>query len=307
MHALFSLLKRDPSFGLTAGFQLALLVVGALGPRAHAKTSFFWSFILIALLAMGAWWIAIARARSLQGLPVSAIQSAAQGYVKLAGLGAPLLGQVLPVMNGRSVVWYRIETYERRYAGGGKVRWVYTGSEEILAPFMLQDSSGHCLVSNERAEVLADCVEEEIEGDTCWRTQCIYADQAIYVLGSFRSKQPLFAQAEKKQRLQTLLANWKKSHQKLLTDFDRNQDGEIDLQEWEQVQQATASDVERQESRLAGLGPQHRIGRDPKSTRLFLISDCLPRKLAMRYRWWGAFHGAVFLLALAGLAYLGRH
>ena len=85
--------------------------------------------------------------------------------------------------------------------------------------------------------------------------------------------------------------------------FDLDGNGELDLAEWELARAEARREVERQRHAVAAAAEVHLV-RAPSDTRLYLISDLAPDRVARRYRGWAAFHLAAFLAATAGCAWL---
>ena len=300
MHSLISLVKREPSLGLTVLFQLFVLTVGSLGTRLQIHHGFLWILTIVGISGLIAWWIATSRKMQIQNTPLSSISSAAQGYVKLAGYGVTAPGFKLVKVDSKPAVWHRIET-DQRIEGEDYV-WDNIGSEEFSSPFLLQDETSQCFVNIDKAEKLGDYEETE-DADLRYRSWTIYADQTIYVMGNFSSKIRCIVQDEKKKKLQELLKLWKKNPAKLLQRFDANQDGQISLHEWENVQKAANAEIEQQQTELSQEPAKHRIDKG-QSGKIFLVSSYTPEKLIRYYQLWSYYHGAVFLITLTGIGFL---
>ena len=97
----------------------------------------------------------------------------------------------------------------------------------------------------------------------------------------------------------SLLAAWKKKQPELLKRFDLNQDGALDLKEWELARRQAIREVEAQHREIRMQDGTH-VLRAPADGRLLLISNYLPAKLRLNYLLWAWAHAAVFVGAGGG-------
>jgi hypothetical protein len=88
----------------------------------------------------------------------------------------------------------------------------------------------------------------------------------------------------------------------LLARFDRNHDGTIDLDEWEQARSAARAEVEMNYREMQAA-PELSGVRAPGDGRPYLISDMSQRELARRYQLWILVHLAIFIAAMAALGW----
>jgi hypothetical protein len=79
-------------------------------------------------------------------------------------------------------------------------------------------------------------------------------------------------QALREDRIKGKLRKWKADHATLLQKFDRNRDGQIDLDEWEAVRQTTSQEVRREELQ-EDQQPIHTLSDTQSSSRPLLISS----------------------------------
>lgn len=218
------------------------------------------------------------RYRLIVDTPTSSLSSGAQGYVELQGVAALPEGEAsrglphLPV-----TVWLP----------------GYVEDE----PFVLDDGQGRCLLYPRQAEIVTR------PGDThfSW-LKAIYPGQTLYVLGELRTQRVGNQAVDRRERLATVLANWKHDRQQLLQNFDANGNGQIDADEWQQVRQAAerwvADDIREQQR-----APATHVMDGTQAGQLFLITNIPPDELARRYRWAAFLHLAVWLTTLACLHY----
>lgn len=276
--------------------------------------------IAIALIVMVSQW---RRARLIEDTPTSRIRSAPQGYVELSGFARADAeadeSTLLAPLTRIPCVWYRyrIERYER---GGKNSRWntIESGSSERW--FALDDGSGRCHVDPRGAEVTPknrdqwkgqsktpiasgrahmsplDSVFGNFEklgekfsislGDseyryTEWR---IHADEFVYALGDFSTLHAPGTAQRTQVAMKDLLNQWKQNRDELLARFDRNGDGEIDLQEWEQARHAAEREA-RANTLSAPAAPAISVlSRPAHRDKPFLIATSDPERLARRHR-----------------------
>lgn len=281
---------------LVSGGYLLLLFAGA-----ESETASGWRYSLgaTAALALVAWLMALRRARAVDDTPTSSVASAAQGYVELLGQGAPLAGApLLSPLDGRPCLWYRYKVERLR-----DNKWETERSGESTDSFMLDDRGGRCVVDPEGAEILPRGSESWREGDYRYTQSTLIAGESIYVLGEFRTWSGDALALDVREDVKQLLAEWKKDMPRLLARFDLDADGTLDLREWQLARSQARREVERNHRELRAAPDTHMIGR-PADGRLFLISSLPPERLARRFRYWSYAHAAIFLAALAGVAYL---
>ena len=124
----------------------------------------------------------------------------------------------------------------------------------------------------------------------------------VYVLGDFRTLSREPSAVDKESDISALLTEWKHNHGALLARFDRNHDGTIDLDEWEQVRNAARAEVEKNYREMQAA-PELSGVQAPNDGRPYLISNMSQRALADIYRLWISVHLAIFVAAMAGLGW----
>lgn len=280
---------------LASGGYLMLLLVGI-----QLESAIAWQVCAgaTALLALVAWIMALRRARAIADTPTSTIASAAQGYVELYGRGVPIGGTplVTPFL-GLTCLWYRYKI-ERKQDD----KWVVESHGESSDSFLVDDGSGTCLVDPEGAEILPRSSETWQKGDHRYTQAVLFPGEPIYALGHFRTLSGAGEVFDLNEDVKHLLAEWKKDLPQLLERFDLDQDGTIDLREWQLARSQARREVTRNHRELRAAPDTHLLGRPPDG-RLFLISSLPPAKLRLRYARWAVAHLVFFFAALAVLVH----
>lgn len=205
--------------------------------------------------------------RRLKNLPTSKIRSAIQGYVELKGQGVLDTPLIAPLTEQRCVWWrYKIENLQ---GSGDKKRWVTIDKAESQTHFILEDNTGRCFISPNKA-IIYPLTTRKWKGNTPrpnlsskgflssgssseYRYQecVILAGFPLYVIGAYHTVNP-------QQNLPdagSLIRQWKADYQALLNKYDTNDDGEIDLDEWQAVLRDADIEIEKQYAKTDGQKP----------------------------------------------------
>jgi hypothetical protein len=165
---------------------------------------------------------------------------------------------------------------------------------------MLDDGTGECIVQPAGAEILAG-ESTTWYGSTPWPTQPpgarlvrssghqyryfeerIYELEQLCVLGQFATH-TTDSSHDLKAETAALLAEWKQDQAGLAERFDRDRDGRVSMNEWEQArEEARRTVAERQIERPVQAALN--VVRRPESGQLFLIAAFPGGDLAKRYR-----------------------
>lgn len=268
----------------------------------------FWIISAITLLlclagAATAVWM-LTRVRQIQDTPTSKIRSAAQGYVELEGLALQLPGEpVVSPLSGQPCAWWQYSIEEKRssYSNGRRTTtWttIETATSDDL--FELRDDTGSCVVDPEGAHVIPNQslswyghtrrpVDRPASsrligiGKFRYREKIIKPGSALYTLGWFRTEGGLAHNFNEREALRDLLAEWKRDEASLLRRFDQDGDGQIDLQEWEQVRAAALEKVRASHLQRAADPDIHVLCRPPRRMR-YILSTLPQDKLISRSR-----------------------
>ena len=280
---------------LLGGAQLLLLVIGMLTPGPAAWPI---SLTLIASISLAAWIGLYRRLRVVEDTPTSNIASAAQGYVEFSGRceHTPDAPTFAPYSH-LPCVWcrYLMEVHTDK-------KWLPCEQGETDASFLLADATGRCAVDPAGAEVVTNEKETWVQGDYRYTEWRILQHHSVYVLGDFRTLAHQPSVADMESDVSALLGEWKRDRPALLARYDRNRDGTIDLDEWEQARLAARAEVEKNYREMQAA-PELSVVRAPTDGRKFLISNLSQRELLRMYRRWIGVHLTIFIAAMAGLGW----
>ncbi len=258
------------------------------------------------------------RYRMIADTPTSRIRSAHQGYVELEGEGRLMQGQpIISPLSKKKCLWYKfkIEERVREYDIGpsnmhalSKTSWetVNSGTSDNL--FLLIDETGTCVVDPEDATVTPSFsktwygereyqVTDITSADGILgllkvgnRNKYRFTEQRIdigdylYVLGRFNSIGGRRENFDKKAEVRDLLAKWKKMPDLIRARFDENDDGEIDMHEWQKVVEAAEQRVDKDLTERLVDQEIHTISKPIDSRRPFIISVENQEDIIRKYR-----------------------
>lgn len=278
---------------------IAQAALALLAYAAHTRTILLMALSLLACVSVIAWWVARRRVQAVDDTPTSKVASAAQGYVELCGRAEPFGDTpTISPYTGLPCVWYRYRI-ERRDADN---RWAHVNSESSDRCFRLVDETGACVVDPAGAEVLTTRAETWVRDGYRYTEQLLLAKDRLYAIGAFSSGSNATLEQDAQAAAGALLAVWKADRPQLLARFDANQDGTIDLAEWEVARGEARREALAQRTGIAvRLGP-HRIGK-PKDGRPYILSNLKPEALSQRWTRLAWLHLAIGLGAAAAITW----
>ena len=212
------------------------------------------AFVIAAVVA----YRSLTHKRLIEDTPTSRLRSVSQGFVELQGIAGVFEGE--PIVSPVSRVaccWYRYSVQERRGNSlKNEDRWYTIESETSTAIFKLDDGTGICGIDPEGARVTPSLkkvwysnerhpwYEAATSGLAGWLGQKRYrfteerieVGAELYALGHLTTHggaAPSLAESDVAQ----ILREWKADKAQLLARYDRNGNGEIDMDEWEQARQ----------------------------------------------------------------------
>ncbi|MCU7842405.1 MAG: E3 ubiquitin ligase family protein [Candidatus Thiodiazotropha sp. (ex Monitilora ramsayi)] len=275
----------------------------------------FWSALLAlsAVLSLYYSFRNLHRARLIEDTPTSRIRSAHQGYVELIGEAAIMKGErILSPLSSTSCCWWRYKVERKNDKGWRTQR---SGVSDSL--FLLRDETGECIIDPEDAQVSPSekniwygpnatpgagpdrgmgtnqsnfrvmgvniSVHNTFGGDYRYTEETIMPGDPLYAIGLFKSVGEIDRQAMRDEMIKGRLRQWKTDHAALLEKFDRNRDGQIDLDEWEGVRRAATREVVR-EQMLEDQQSIHTLSGTESSRRPLLISTKEEFDIVRRFR-----------------------
>jgi hypothetical protein len=284
---------------MSAGY-LGMLVIGLHLDTLSGRVVCLGLLTGLAVLAAAS---AYRRAHAIANIATSRIGSAAQGYVEVVGRASVAPDELIASpISGLACIWFRCRVYTR---DGGGDDWRLTSSTTSSATFEITDGSGSCRVDPDHAEVISPerrtthaVGEKRVE-------ELLFGGVRIYVLGEFSTRSGAGLALNEREDVGVLLAEWKRDPVELHRRFDRNGDGQIDMQEWEAARREAAQAVALQHRELRNHADLH-VMHAPRDGRMFLISPLSPQKLRRRYLRWSLAHlGAALVAGVLCVAWRG--
>jgi hypothetical protein len=299
---------RDENFGMilsfqkgygqfiTSGSQLALL---SICMKTESREGWLACLTLMALISLFAWMSTMRRRQAITNMPTSRIASAAQGYVRLFGVGLPIDGPPLLSRKTRQpCLWYRYRKDEKTNKG-----WTTVESKESEVSFIIDDGSGRCVIDVEGAEILSWHKETWMQENYRHTEWTLEIDDKIYALGEFRTLGGGSVDLDARQDLSELLAEWKKDNKTLLGRFDLDGDGKLNETEWGLARQAARREVSKMHIEARNESDVNTLSA-PGNGRHYQLSNIDPNQLARKYLWWSLFHLTVFLATLGAIPWI---
>ncbi len=271
-------------------------------------------------------------ARLVENTPTSTIRAAVQGYVELVGYAKRMDGPRTISASGAECVWYRYKVVEidAGYSGWHRWHWeyaiiinlirsifsfsnanfspdAYTVSDDL---FLLEDDTGQCVIDPDYADVIATrkktwyARDSGLEFSNGSGSVMRYTEYRIdegdelYASGLFETHGHITPDYEK-EALTNLLRQWKQDPE-LLAKFDANNDGEIDITEWEAVRKAAMREVKRGQLQPEKQQLLNLLRSSRKKDQPFILSAKPESSLITRYYWRAAV--ALFTFMGAGSA-----
>jgi len=268
----------------------------------------FWTLLaLVTALALAAAYglfRILHRVRIIEDTPTSRVRSAAQGFVELSGHGQLLPGEPIraPLTGIRCTWWeYKVEQRVERMdlRGNRSTSWQTIRSATSDELFLLRDETGECVIDPAGATVhgadsdtwYGDIAawsgppQRATQGNRDYRftEQRMYPDDPLYALGHFTTVGGAEGLADRQTELRELLAAWKRDPQQLAR-FDRDADGQISPQEWEQVRAAAKAQLTAERAERMAAPPTHLLQRPTDGRHPYILSRLPEPALTRRLR-----------------------
>ena len=243
-------------------------------------------YLVAAALAIWAALSAKAIRRYIFDTPRSKIGSAAQGFVELQGR-CEFYGsrETQGFLSGPTCVWHRYFILSLRPIP------IQIGASEL--PFVIRDDTGACIINPKGAKLISSSRRSWWESGKYYSSKFIRPGANMYVFGEMRTDGCALTAYNENAEVAGLIGQWKKDQPWLMGEFDVDQNGELDQQEWGSV-------VKRAKAISRDIFDQKAVDRVENSLRKpangmpLLISDRHPDDLAKRFAALGYFN---FLVA----------
>ncbi len=198
---------------------------------------------------------ALAHQRLLEDTPTSRLRSVTQGFVELAGTARVFDGDpIISPLSMRHCCWYRYHVEERERDHRGRSDWRTVERDTSTAIFMLDDGEGVCGIDPDGAKITPSLRriwygnermpwrEPGTDGFLAWLAggRYRYTEERIDVgvellamghLVTHGGAAPSVAEVDVAQ----ILRSWKADRSSLLARYDRDGDGDLSPEEWEQA------------------------------------------------------------------------
>ncbi len=241
------------------------------------------------------------RYRFIQDTATSRIASAAQGYVELKGL-AELLpeSKIVSPFSQRKCIWYQCKV-EVKKTTGKRSHWIEESNQVSEEIFLIKDDTGACVVIPEQAEVIpshqrvwygnglqASHLNPEDSalsgftgiGNYRFTEKMILVADTLYILGDFESVRKNPDAQTIQQQVKELIRHWKIQPMRFLKPFDRDGNGKIQKNEWNEIKRHAELKVMQQNQQSV----IHTIRKPLEKNHPFLISTISEHELLNKKR-----------------------
>ena len=210
--------------------------------------------------------------------------------------------------------WYR---YKVEKLGDKHDQVVDSGISEEL--FVLVGKTGRCVIDPEGAIVTPTVKRTWYSGSYendgggmlgaagrryRFTEERMHSGDTLYAIGFFRSVGGVNETFNTAQEVRELLAKWKKDPQKMITMFDKNKDGVIDVQEWENIRKVANYFVRKSQVKRKVPPVTHMLSKPENTKQPFMLSTRPAHQLVKRYKMYSATSFAGFLLLGSFVAWM---
>lgn len=277
--------------------------------------------IVIALALFSLIFYYLKRARLIEDTPTSRIRSAAQGYVELiGGVSAGEAGEQKAPLSGTPCVWFDYKVERCRKGKHGHWHTIDQGTSEHW--FQIDDRTGICVIDPQGAEVITEHKRvwygntekpnEQVSGGNGflrnlsgrryrYTERFIYIHDVIYALGNFQSIGGGRNIPSNHKITGNVIREWKENYDWILQNFDKDSNGEIDMEEWTKVREAASQEADKRRADLSAAPTVHLLVNSPGKRHPFIISNRSQKTLAKRFRIYAAsaFSGSLVCVYVA--------
>ena len=299
-----------------------VVTVSAISEWARtAESDDFWLIvtllILTAVLSFIYAFIFLIRKRIIQDTPTSRVRSAAQGYVELIGTGELFPGdKIVAPLTNTVCTWYQF-SIEKRKQSGKNTHWVTIekGTSDTL--FLLVDETGQATIDPEGATVTPSVTQtwyghserptlDSIPKNQRWYStgfgnyryteKRMHPGDKLFAIGLFATVGGADSEISVNDDVKALLAEWKKDSETLLSRFDSNKDGEISMDEWQQVRESALQKILADHAQQKSCPSVHLMSKTCDKRRPYLLSALPQSEMVRKFTMYsGALIAAFFI------------
>jgi len=215
--------------------------------------------------------------RYITDTPRSRIASAAQGFVEIQGK-CEFYGnrEIQGFMSGPPCVWHRYIILRQSLIP------LQVGASEI--PFVVRDDTGVCVVDPKGARIVSSSKRDWTSEGSYYSSKHIRHGARMYVIGELRAEGCAISSYNENAEVGSLLSQWKRDKPWLLSEFDVDQNGELDTDEWASAVNR-AKKISRDIFNHKSVERIENVIRRPRNGMPMLISDRHPGDLAVQFSW----------------------
>jgi len=278
----------------------------------------FWGFLIfpmaITFFCLWAFVRYLRFSRLIEDTPTSKVRSAAQGFTELEGRAVLVAKSILASpLSGKACIWYRYKV-ERKIDNGKSTSWRTIQSGSSAHPILLDDTTGHCLLSQKGASIHTHLKKswygmspspslKSVErsdsflqyGNYRYTEELITENTPLYALGHFKTVRSS-DNFQQKKAVANIISDWKADYQQLLAKFDRNNDGTLDEKEWKLVRLAAKLEADDLSKELLNEPEIHTMEKPVKGLP-YLISTGEQDSFANKFKWYSRLAFIAFVLA----------
>ena len=261
--------------------------------------------ITIAVVSFFGAFYFFSRKRVIENTPTSKIRSAAQGYVELNGYGDLMEGPpIVAPLTGNICTWYSYSIEEHKRSGKNS-RWVTIDNGTSDELFIIVDDTGQCVIDPEGASVTPS------ESDTWYgnsarpgsipksrsgflsmnsgkyryKEKRMLPKEALYSIGLYNTVGGAGGEFDVDADVRDLLKEWKQDSEALLRKYDKNNDGEINIQEWQLVREQALRETMIKHSERKTAPPVNLLTKSNDRRYPFILSAIPQDTLVKRYNY----------------------
>ena len=284
----------------------------------HSPFENFWAVFAgcLAITLASLYWAFrfFSRFRTIENIPTSRIRSAAQGYVELQGRGKCLEGPpIIAPLSKKNCTWYSFKV-EMESARDDKKNWKTIDSGISSELFLIVDETGQCVIDPDGASV------RTIHSDTWYGYQKrpqhgpgykggldmgnyryterrLHSGDNLYAIGLFNSVGGAGGTFDTDTDVREIIREWKQDSEEMLQRFDKNRDGQLDMQEWQAVRNQALAQVMARHNEMKTAPPVNMLTRTGDSRWPYILSAVSQEKLVKHYKIYFVLLVALFFFA----------